>query len=437
MPLRFRDWRLSAAHQSVVGRAVRAAVAAVLAWLAVIPMGGLADDYPYYAPLGAVIAVATTVSDSLRSAVQALLAVLAGGGLAVALHATALPMPVGIGLVVALGTVVGAHRWFGTMGGWVAVSALFILILGRDEPWHLGLGYLALTALGALVGSIVSVAVPPLHLAEAARTQDLLRDALVDQLDELAGGLESEEPPTVEQWRARRRAMEPKAREVKSLIAAVTGRRINWRLERWRPRAEQLSAQGSVLVNLAFQIGVLADLIGDRESPNRAHLLGPELRPPAAAALRSTADALRTVEGSAAAPGALADALRAVHALADAIRERRDLTGEDHFAAGTLVDSLRSELLSVKPTSTPRSRSETHASWPMTRWSRCVASTSVGASPSARNSLTALTPVSTPEAAVPPNFGSSCLAFFARSSNDVPASPNSSHTVKTGNGKQL
>ena len=36
---------------------LKAALAAALSWLAVLPLWGVADEYPYYAPLGAVIAV--------------------------------------------------------------------------------------------------------------------------------------------------------------------------------------------------------------------------------------------------------------------------------------------------------------------------------------------------------------------------------------------
>ena len=40
--------------------ALKAAVAAGLAWLVVLPFSGVADDYPYYAPLGAVVATSTS-----------------------------------------------------------------------------------------------------------------------------------------------------------------------------------------------------------------------------------------------------------------------------------------------------------------------------------------------------------------------------------------
>jgi hypothetical protein len=42
-------------------------VAAAVAWLVVLPFVGVADDYAYYAPLGAVIAVSATVARSWRA----------------------------------------------------------------------------------------------------------------------------------------------------------------------------------------------------------------------------------------------------------------------------------------------------------------------------------------------------------------------------------
>ena len=44
--------------------ALKSAFAAGLAWLAVLPLGGVADEYPYYAPLGAVVAMGATVVTS-------------------------------------------------------------------------------------------------------------------------------------------------------------------------------------------------------------------------------------------------------------------------------------------------------------------------------------------------------------------------------------
>src|SRR3712207_5602847 len=104
-PGRIRD-RLGA----VLGRhprlplALKCAVAAALAWLLVLPLGGVADDYPYYAPLGAVVAVGTTVVSSVRASVQGLLALLLGAVLSIGVGSLPLPDVVAIAAVVGVGT---------------------------------------------------------------------------------------------------------------------------------------------------------------------------------------------------------------------------------------------------------------------------------------------------------------------------------------------
>src|SRR3712207_4872864 len=86
--------------------AVKCAVAAALAWVLVLPLDGIADDYPYYAPLGAVVAMGTTVVNSVRASVQGVLALLSGA--AVSVGAATLPLPdvVAIAVVVGISTLV-------------------------------------------------------------------------------------------------------------------------------------------------------------------------------------------------------------------------------------------------------------------------------------------------------------------------------------------
>src|SRR5690606_21273900 len=54
------------AVRPLVPVAVKVALAAALAWLVVQPLGGAADHYTYYAPLGAVVVVSSRLGQSLR-----------------------------------------------------------------------------------------------------------------------------------------------------------------------------------------------------------------------------------------------------------------------------------------------------------------------------------------------------------------------------------
>ena len=94
-----------------VGRALRSAVAAVVAWLAVLPWGGLADQYPYYPPMGAVIAVSATVTGSVRTVWRTALAIAIGAGLALA--TTGLHLLIQLFVVVGLGSVVSGWKRLG------------------------------------------------------------------------------------------------------------------------------------------------------------------------------------------------------------------------------------------------------------------------------------------------------------------------------------
>lgn len=104
--LRSRGVRLRERVSSSVGVAmgVRAAVAAVLAWTVGAALGGIADDYLYYAPFGAVVAVSTTVLSSVRTSAEIFLAIALGAVVGIGVEWLGLPSAAGVGAVVLIGT---------------------------------------------------------------------------------------------------------------------------------------------------------------------------------------------------------------------------------------------------------------------------------------------------------------------------------------------
>lgn len=144
----------------IVRLAFRAALAAGLAWWVVRPLDGVLEDYRYYAPLGAVVAMSATVMRSVRSSSRAVAAIAVGAALALGVMALPLPEVAGLMVVVALGVAVGCCHWLGERGSWVAVTALFVLLVGGRDPWHYALAYAGLTAFGALIGVGVNVVMP-------------------------------------------------------------------------------------------------------------------------------------------------------------------------------------------------------------------------------------------------------------------------------------
>jgi uncharacterized membrane protein YgaE (UPF0421/DUF939 family) len=342
--------RWLAAHPRVA-LATKAAVAAALAWLVALPLPGLADDYPYYAPFGAVIAVSTTVAGSMRESAQGIAAMLLGAALAISLRPLPLAEVVAIAGVVAIGTLLAGWPRLGPNGSWVPVSAMFVLIIGQQDPGGYALAYVGLTALGATIGVGVNLLVPPLPLTPTQHSVTALRETLADQLDELAEGLLSEEPPDRDQWEERRMEITPLTSEMRSMVEhAREARRANWRARRWRHEADRQYEQARALEQLAFLVEDVTELLVDVERAGRDHMaLGSSLRPYAAHALQETAEALRSVHGSCAEPEPAADADEAVSRLAEEIRATRTRTGADMLEAATLVTSLQRALLSLMP----------------------------------------------------------------------------------------
>ena len=321
--------------------AVKTGVAAGAAWLLVQPLGGFVDDYPYYAPLGAVVAMSTSVVASVRTAAGAVAAIVAGAVLAVAIDALPLPGPAAITVGIGLGVLVAAAPIFGTMGGWVPLATLFVLIIGGRDPWRYAAAYGGLTAVGGAVGAVFNLAFPQLPLTPAALAQQRLRGQLADQLDLIADGLEREQVLSPEGWAELRLALEPEAHRAEELVrAASEARRANWRAARWAQAADRREEQARALQQLTGCVDEVMVLVGDvRTSVHADGELAAHLRQRTTAALRAVATMLRTVERGTdqadepdAAATAVEDASNAVAELAEEAG-RAGAAGGDRFLA--------------------------------------------------------------------------------------------------------
>lgn len=177
----------------------KAAFAAALAWY-LAPLVPLAnDDYSYYAPLGVLVSMYPTIADSARAGLQAV------GGLAlgIAIGLAGLwivsgpsPQIVGVAFVVGVGVAIGGIRALGAGRDWIAMAALFVLLLGAGDVEGFSVSYLVTMAFGVLVGVIVNlVVVPPLYLRKASDRLSQLRDAVAERLDHLAHDVAAGSPP--------------------------------------------------------------------------------------------------------------------------------------------------------------------------------------------------------------------------------------------------
>ncbi|MCO7220073.1 hypothetical protein [Klenkia sp. PcliD-1-E] len=327
--------------------ALRAAVAASLAWAAAQLVPGSAGDYPYYAPLGAVVATSTTLAGSARASLQTVAAIALGAGIALGVDAVGYPNVVTVAAVVALGVAVGGWRVLGAAGSWAPGAALFTLVVGDADPLGYVAGYAGLTLLGALIGLLVTAAFPPLPLAPAQAELERLRTVLAGQLDDLVDGLRQDAPPDEEGWRARMRAIDPVLGDMREAVGqAESARRGNRRARHHAPDVDRQYQEARALESVAFLVQDTAELLREHETAAAGWAdvaLGPRLRPPTTTAIAAVADLLRARDDPAQAT-ATADA---VEGLAGCLRAEQARTGHDLFVAGSLVTTLRRSLTAL------------------------------------------------------------------------------------------
>lgn len=173
--------------------AAKTAAAAALAWY-LAPFVPLAQsEYSYYAPLGVLVSMYPTVARSASSGVQAVVGLALGIGLGLASLAVVgfgMPRIVAVAAVTLLGVLLAGVRALGVGRDWVAIAALFVLLLGGADPDGYSISYLVTMAFGVVVGVVVNlVVVPPLRVERAENRLSLLRDDLGQALHRIAEAL--------------------------------------------------------------------------------------------------------------------------------------------------------------------------------------------------------------------------------------------------------
>lgn len=334
-----------------VSLAFRAALAAALAWLCVQPIGGPANSYAYYAPLGAAIAVTSTVAGAVRTSMQAVAGVLIGAAMALVVQYVTDMEVLGLALVVGIGTLIAGWPRLGRLGSWVPIAAMFVLVAGHSDPERYVVGYLGLTSLGAAIGVALNLLFAPLPLSRSGRQIRNVRDALAGELDDLADGLRHEDPPTSEEWAERRRALLPLTREMSRMVdETAEARRANWRARRWVDTADRQYQLARALEQLTYLVEDVSTLLTHQEVAGAEHIaLGAHLRPYAADLLAAMADLLEDLESPVTTEHYVRNVDDAMNRLVDGIRETRSDTGDDLFTAGTLVIAVRRAVAALVP----------------------------------------------------------------------------------------
>ncbi|ROP63245.1 hypothetical protein EDF24_0269 [Curtobacterium sp. PhB130] len=257
-------WSRTSGTQPRLLHAAKAAGAAALAWFVARHVPGVASDYPYYAPLGAVIAMQTTVFAGLRSGIQTLVGIALGIGVAAFTMWVGDPGILAVALAVGVGVLVGGFRILGEGSSWVSTAALFVLLVGGAHAEGYSLGYLVQMAVGVVVGLLVNFLVfPPLHFWDAEHRIDAVNDVLADHLDGLAAVMREgkrDEPA----WDRQQDRLDRAIADVRSRVSiAHESRKINPRgaLRGSRARLQQDGARFRALERVAWYTTDLTELV--------------------------------------------------------------------------------------------------------------------------------------------------------------------------------
>jgi uncharacterized membrane protein YgaE (UPF0421/DUF939 family) len=251
-------------RQPWVQRAVRAALAAGLAWQVAVLVPAFAG-YAYYAPLGAVIAVHPTVVDSASAAWRTVLAMLAGFALAVGVSELTRDVAdaLTIALIVALAIAVEQWQLWREAASWVSFAAVLMLTVGASDPAAYAVRYAGLTLLGAAIGVLVTTLLfPPMQLTVAVRQVDAVRELLAEHLDRIATGLRRSELPEPGEWELAAHDLGLALERMRAAEAVVErARRANPRARRWHGTADSIREQSRALDRVAVLVDDLTTLV--------------------------------------------------------------------------------------------------------------------------------------------------------------------------------
>ena len=323
--------------------AVKTAIAAVVAWYLAPLLPFTDEQYSYYAPLGVLVSTYGTVAASARSGVQAIVGLALGIGLGligVAALSAGVPVALTLAILLGVGVLLGGVRSLGVGRDWVAIAALFVLLVSGGDTEDFSLSYLVTTAFGVVIGVVMNVVVvPPLYVDRASRRLSELRDALSGLLGDLAHDVEQK---TVDAG-----AFDAALVELDRIAADVRGevfeadesRKANPRGLRRRSTSEENLARLKALERAVFYVRDFVDVLVMLRRANDV-TLGPEVHTSLADAVRTCGALVATPVGAEDSPTRLADADAALErylvALVTASGGRATIVADELTAAALL-----------------------------------------------------------------------------------------------------
>ncbi|MFD4326290.1 hypothetical protein ACFWQC_16745 [Nocardioides sp. NPDC058538] len=293
---------------------------------------------------------------SVRKSVQSIISIWLGSAIALAIAAVLTPSPATVALVIVVGTIAGSSGWLDDQGHWVPTAALFVLIIGTEDPVAFVSAFGGLTLIGAAIGVVMTMLFPQLPLAPTERAIDDVRAEVVVQLRLVAHALQGDGPPTQTQWSDCRAELEPAVQRMRVARQLVLdAARANRRHKHHRHRLERQLEQAASLERVCMLVEDLTQLLEEEERAGNDQVgLGPELRPHTARALLALADLVQSGDGRTTDLRVKADAQYALLALVDRIHDVRVGDSPDHelFTAGSIVTTIRRCLETPRPVST-------------------------------------------------------------------------------------
>jgi uncharacterized membrane protein YgaE (UPF0421/DUF939 family) len=332
--------------------AAKTAFAAAVAWW----LGGLLPepfrDYAYYAAFGAVISMSATVIGTLRHGLQTLLGIGLGILLAIGLLPFAAPPVVEIAIVVAVGVALGGLPSLGAGRDYVAVAALFVLVIGGTDPQPFSLSYLLQTGMGAVVGLLVNLLVlPPLGIDAAVTKMSGFRASLARYLDDMGAALTEDWPPAHEEWAASTAGLADTAADVREAVQqAADSRRANPRARLHRRDVGRDERDLETMERVGFHVRNISDTLASAvwKSPFDVSLPYDALEP-LSAALHASADLVRAWKSGEDQEDRLAAARDALEALFARLSDERVANRDPDGTAASVALDLRRIVLSVQP----------------------------------------------------------------------------------------
>lgn len=278
--------------------ALKTSLAVALSWVVAQRMPGVIDDYPFYAPLGAISAMYPTVLGSVRAGLQTVAGLALGILLAAGVLLVGEPNLVTIAVAVGLGVLLAGIRRLGAGAEYVPVAAVFVLILGGQDAEGYSAGFLVQMSVGVVIGLLVNVTVfPPLDFRTARLQLDRLQGVVVDYLEDVAAELAEPGSTTGRDWQQRNHALVRITGEVREAVdESARSTRGNPRVVLRRRSRRTDPGYGSLvkLENVVFHLRGFTDALRELYDHEGHEWAVPDaLRDRLAEAVQSAADAVQ------------------------------------------------------------------------------------------------------------------------------------------------